>query len=373
MRSLAKGDFGSSMADLVHIRNCERMRASSYSVEGRNNDSWPLEKGESKVIGDLQGPGRINHIWFTIWGDDRQWMRKMLVRMYWDGEKEPSVDCPVGDFFGMGHCKVKSFQTLPMNMSAADEWHTAMNCWWHMPFREHAKIEIVNQCDSERQGIYFYIDWEKYDEPLADDIISFHAKWRRENPTDGWYKTDEADPNKARHGQEPNSKQQLTDEDCYRFLEAEGRGHFVGCILNVHNLMGGWWGEGDDMFVIDGEPWPPRLHGTGSEDYFSHAWGMQPNAFLYNGANLHEDDGRGKCTSYRFHIEDPIPFKTSLRASIEHSHGNLGTDDYSSVAYWYQTEPHKVWAPMPPAAQRLPRPDTYEKGRLAWMKELWGK
>ena len=373
MRSLAKGEIGSSLADLIHIRNCERMRASSWDVTGANSDSWPLEKGETKVIGDLKGPGRINHIWFTIWGDDKDWPRKMLVRMYWNGEKNPSVDCPVGDFFGLGHCKCRAFQTLPMNMTGSSASNTAMNCWWHMPFQEHARIEIVNECDSERQGIYFYIDWEKYDEPLADDIIYFHAKWRRENPTDGWYKSDNPDPIAARHGAETNSKKQLTDEDCYRILEAEGRGHYVGCFLNVHNLMGGWWGEGDEMFVIDGEPWPPRLHGTGSEDYFCNAWGMQPHAFLYHGSSLPEEEGRGKCTSYRFHIEDPVTFKKSLRASIEHSHGNLGTDDFSSVAYWYQTEPHKVWSPMPPAIERLPRPDTSEKGRLAWHKEFWSK
>ena len=371
MRSLANGDIGSSLADLVHIRDCERMRASSWDVEGRNKDAWALDRGETRVIGDLEGPGRITHIWFTIGGDDDQWMRKMLIRIYWDGEENPSVDCPLGDFFGVGHCMVRSFQSLPLNMSARRPTNAGMNCWWHMPFRQHAKIEIVNECDGQHCDIFFYIDWEKYDEPLADDIIYFHAKWRRENPTDGWLRSDNPSPYHPRHSEEAMAKQQLTDEDCYRILEAEGQGHFVGCILNVHNLMGGWWGEGDDMFVIVDEPWPPRLHGTGSEDYFGHAWRMQPNAFLYYGASLPEDEGQGKCTSYRFHIEDPVPFKKSLRVSIEHSHANLGTDDFSSVAYWYQTEPHKLWSPMPPAIERLPRPETFEKGRLEWHKELW--
>jgi len=225
-----------------------------------------------------------------------------------------------------------------------------------MPFANSAKIEIVNEADGDRTGIYFYIDYEKYDEPLDEDILYFHAKWRRENPTDGWMQP-ASDRSKSAWYQESTSRKQLTDEGNYVILYAEGRGHYVGCNLSVHNLHGGWWGEGDDMMVIDGEDWPPSLHGTGSEDYFCNAWGMQPHAFLYHGSSLPEDIGKGRCTSYRYHIEDPVVFHKSIRVSIEHSHANAGVDDYSSVAYWYQTEPHKVWAPMPGVEARLPRPE----------------
>ncbi|MEO0248016.1 MAG: DUF2961 domain-containing protein, partial [candidate division WOR-3 bacterium] len=120
-----------------------------------------------------------------------------------------------------------------------------------------------------------------------------------------------------------------------------------------------WWGEGDDMIFIDGEKWPPSLHGTGSEDYFCHAWGMHDRAYPYAGASIYEHDpafpDRHQCSSYRFHIEDPVIFHQSIRVTIEHGHANLQENDYSSVAYWYQTEPHKPFPVLPPVQERLPR------------------
>ena len=355
MRSLAKGEIGSSLRDLILARRCRRMRESSYDRKGGNEDWVVMPAGETTVIADLEGPGLINHIWCTINSPDRQYHRKMLLRAYWDGEKDPSIDSPIGDFFGVGHCKVHPFQSLPVSMTASYEDFTAMNCFFAMPFRNNARLEIVNETEGDDSLVYYYVDWEKYDEPLSDDILYFHAKWRRENPTDGWMPPipDRPDPE---HYKKVLQKMQLTDDGNYIILEAEGRGHYVGCNISVHNLQGGWWGEGDDMFVIDGEPWPPRLHGTGTEDYFCNAWGMQPYSYLYYGTSLPEDIGGGKTTCYRFHIEDPVTFEKSIRVSIEHSHANSASDDYSSVAYWYQTEPHKVWAPMPKVEDRLPRP-----------------
>ena len=354
MLSLAKGEIGSSLRDLIHARNCRRKRLSSWDRRGGNEDWWNLAEGETKTIAEIAGPGLINHIWITINCADPHYLRKMLLCAYWDNETDPSVDSPVGDFFGIGHSKVHPFQSLPINMTASSETASGMNCFFPMPFRNNARVAIVNEAVG-KAGIYFYIDYESYPEDLADDILHFHAKWRRENPTDGWMPPlpDRANPE---HYKKVIARMQLSDEGNYVILDAQGRGHYVGCNLSVHNLQGGWWGEGDDMMIIDGEPWPPSLHGTGTEDYFCNAWGMQPHAFLYHGASLPEDVGGGRTTCYRFHIEDPVPFESSIRVSIEHGHANSGTDDYSSVAYWYQTEPHKVWAPMPPVHERLPRP-----------------
>jgi hypothetical protein len=354
MRSLAKGEIGSSLRDLIHARNCKRKRASSWDQAGGNHDWWDIPQGSTTVIADLEGPGLINHIWFTIASADRQYHRKMIFRAYWDDESEPSIESPVGDFFGVGHCKISAYQSLPLSMTKSYEDYTAMNCFFAMPFGKKARLEIVNEAVADDSKIYFYVDYEKYNEPLDDDILYFHAKWRRENPTDGWMPRvpDRPDPE---HYKKVCARMQLTDEGNYVILDAEGRGHYVGCNLSVDNLQGGWWGEGDDMMVIDGEPWPPSLHGTGSEDYFCNAWGMQPHAFLYYGTSLPEDVGKGKSTQYRFHVEDPVPFEKSLKVSMEHSQANSASDDYSSVAYWYQTEPHKVWAPMPPVEERLPR------------------
>ena len=154
----------------------------------------------------------------------------------------------------------------------------------------------------------------------------------------------------------------LSDRGNYLILEAEGSGHYIGVNLSIGNLQGDWWGEGDDMIFIDrdGERrWPPDLHGTGSEDYLCHAWGMQPVAHLYSGLSWREKanhNAEGKVCVYRYHLLDPVPFQRNIRVSIEHGHANSRSDDYASVAYWYQREPHRPFAPMPPAAARLPLP-----------------
>jgi hypothetical protein len=214
---------------------------------------------------------------------------------------------------------------------------------------------------------------KSYDAPLPDHVLRFHAHYRQEYPTRGTQgNLFEQRVNYWELLDTPN----VSDAENYLILDAEGAGHYVGCVLSVDNIdplpvirkLGSreevikeytWWGEGDDMIFIDGEPWPPSLHGTGSEDYLCHAWGMHPKAYLYAGASIPENDpkhpDRRQCTSYRFHIEDPILFTKSIRVSIEHGHANLQENDYSSVAYWYQTEPHKVLPPLPPVAERIPR------------------
>ena len=146
----------------------------------------------------------------------------------------------------------------------------------------------------------------------------------------------------------------LSDRDNYLFLEAKGRGHYCGANLSVHNLLGYWWGEGDDMVMIDGDKWPPDIHGTGSEDWFNQAFGSQPhNAFLYSGVSYHNGiykDYNERITVYRYHVLDPIIFEKSIRVSIEHGHANDRSDDYSSVAYWYQDLPNKRFPRLPPSS-----------------------
>jgi hypothetical protein len=291
---------------------------------------------------------------------DEWYLRKTLLRAYWDGETSPSVEAPLGDFFGVGHGVVNSYSCAVLNMSASigETRRAAMNCYFPMPFSDGARIEVVNQAEAQIDSLYFYIDYDLLPSP-PDDRGRFHAKWRRENPTDGWVPVQpQVQPDDTDMADAPN----LTDRENYLFLEAKGRGHFVGVNLSVHNLCGGWWGEGDDMFMIDGQKWPPDLHGTGSEDYFCHAWGMQPhNSFLYNGVSYHQPGSvfsyNERITVYRYHIADPVIFHESLRVSIEHGHANSHSNDYASTAYWYQAEPHSEFGVMPPAEERVPRPD----------------
>jgi hypothetical protein len=145
----------------------------------------------------------------------------------------------------------------------------------------------------------------------------------------------------------------VTGQGNYTILEAEGRGHYVGCVLNVHNLcetnLWNWYGEGDDMIFIDGEEWPPSLHGTGTEDYFNTAWCPQKEySAPYHGITLGGGDNWGGHVSlYRLHVEDPVTFERSIRVTIEHGHANKRSDDYSSVAYWYQVEPHRSFSILP--------------------------
>jgi len=350
------------LEELSTLRKGSSKRISSFDTSGGNRDCWRIEGGETRGLADIEGPGCIRHIWVTVDADDEWYLRKTLLRAYWDGETSPSVDAPLGDFFGVGHGVVNSYSCAVLNMSASpgESKHAAMNCYFPMPFSEHARIEVVNESDLPIGSFYFYVDYELLPE-TPEEHGRFHAKWRRENLTDGWVPVrPEHQPDWGREmGQTPN----LNDRENYLFLEARGRGHFVGVNLSVHNLCGGWWGEGDDMFMIDGEKWPPDLHGTGSEDYFGHAWGMQPqNAFPYNGVSYHKPGAvfnyNERITVYRYHVPDPIIFHKSLRASIEHGHANTHSNDYSSTAYWYQTEPHHDFCKMPPAEERIPRPNS---------------
>lgn len=336
------------LCDLTRIRSGKTVRYSSYDVTGRNADAWIITPGESRVLADINGPGCITHLWMT----QARHYRECLLRMTWDNAKHPSVLVPLGDFFGLGHGIVNSYQSLLFTASTRhnNEFNQgcALNCYARMPFRERAVIELINE-SKEDHGQYFYVDYETYDEPLDNDVGYFHAEFHRENPFGGWgheivVNTPEANiVNKERTAWENN----------YVILETEGRGHYIGCNLSVTNFQGTWWGEGDDMIWVDGYKWPPDLHGTGSEDYLNQAWGMQPNAFLRNGSSIFEHHTHGYQTSYVFHIENPVRFQKSVKVTIEHGHGNHLCNEMSSVAYWYAAEPARA-AKVPPVHKRLP-------------------
>jgi hypothetical protein len=356
----------STLKALTMARDCRTKRQSSWDQTGGNRDAWPVAPGETKVLAEMEGAGCITHIWVTVGAEDNLYLRKTLLRMFWDGEKSPSVETPLGDFFGIGHGITKSFCSLPLTTVGGNGGYgggMAMNCYFQMPYAKSARVEVENQSDKQIGSFYFYVDYEEWDS-MPDDVLRFHAQWRRENPTKGIKGDLEAQGiNYWELGSEPN----IGGEENYVMLEAQGRGHYVGCTLHIDNFdrlpNGGptWWGEGDDMIFIDGEKWPPSLHGTGSEDYLCHAWGMHPYAYPYAGCSLHEDERphRRKLSVYRFHIQDPVVFQKSVKVTIEHGHANTQSNDYASVAYWYQTEPHAAFPAMLPVEQRLPRPDRF--------------
>jgi hypothetical protein len=219
-----------------------------------------------------------------------------------------------------------------------------------MPFNTRALVEIINENDLPL-AMYFYIDYELHRTPPAAETVYFHARWTRSNPCPGW------GPDLQTNSPETNVAH-LSDSGNFVVLETTGAGHYVGCNLSVHHRQGSWWGEGDDMIFIDDDTWPPSLHGTGTEDYFNHAWGMQKNAYPYHGTIVHESDVPGYSVSYRQHIVDPVRFSTRIKVSIEHGHANHLSDDWAATAYWYQSLPSPPTEILP-VDQRLPtRPTT---------------
>ena len=352
------GDFGSSLRDLPRLRSSRRKRASSWDRSGGNDDRLTVSPGQTATLTNIPGAGCISHVWITVATElpaqltsEPDFLRKVLLKMYWDGENEPSVLVPVGDFFGVGHARTANFASAPLQMSPKDG--KSFNCFFHMPFADGARVEVTSELESERI-LFYYMDYEEFDE-LEEGLGRFHAQWRRENPTEG-----------VEQGEQSNEEflfggHNLSSEGNYTVLEAEGKGHYVGCVLNVHNLrqtdQWNWYGEGDDMIFIDGEAWPPSLHGTGLEDYFNTAWcPQQEYSSPYHGITLGGGENwSGQVSYYRFHVEDPITFEESVRVTIEHGHANKRSDDYSSVAYWYQTELHKPFSILP-VEWRIPRP-----------------
>lgn len=314
--------------DLAMPRDYTSGRVSSYDTYGGNGDGGqghPLKVGELRTIVDITGPGEIAHVWFTLAPFDKDVLANVILRMYWDGEKTPSVEAPIGAFFGLGHGKEYSFDSLPISVGN----NRGLNCFFPMPFSRRAKVIIENQSSQQLWALYYYFDYKRFDKP-TDDLLYFHAQYRQAKP--------ELSP------------------DNYVALDAKGRGHYVGMFYYIRSNSGGWWGEGDDQFFIDGSKLP-TLYGTGMEDYFCNAWGMkQGQTFARFGAPLFEVYMTGlgnENTAYRWHLEDAIAFRKSIRVTHEHGSNNDRNDDFSSVAFWYQTHPHAAFPPLPSKFERL--------------------
>lgn len=373
-----------TLQTLTHRRLGSTRRQSSWDRTGGNQDYVSIKKGEERFICDIEGPARINHIWCTVCCEQPYYFRAIVVRMYWDDEETPSVQAPLGDFFGVGHGVASHYMSLPLNMvtrPGAPQDFAAMNSYFSMPFYKRGRISIVNECECDIPNFYYYVDYETLPEP-PEDMLYFHACWHRQNPTQG---TLDMGALKAAQTefkgplQEISKLTNLSGDGNYVILEAEGEGHYVGCNLSIDHINPvpnvSWFGEGDDMIFIDGEVFPPSLHGTGTEDYFCAAWDYPSGKYSgpYHGISLAEPIAKpgawetpgawgggsfgysGKWTTYRFHIEDPVIFHKSIRVTIEHGHANSLSNDYSSTAYWYQSEPHRPLSPLPPAVERMPR------------------
>ena len=341
-------DLGTGLSSLPQAKDYVQHRASSYDRTGANADFRTIAPGETLTLLDDAGPGIITHVWFTIASDDPRHLKALVLRMYWDGEASPSVEAPVGDFFGLGLGDYHAYQAIPLSVGS----DKALNCFFPMPFAKHARITVTNEGAIKTDAFYFNIDYRAYSKALPEDQLYFHAQYRQAAPNHGWTSEWKSNGDPLVDG-----KKNLNGEGNYVWMEASGRGHFAGVTMSVLQNQDGWWGEGDDMFFVDGEK-TPSINGTGSEDYFLGAWDFGGHAFsyqLFGAPVVGQEVAGGRWSLYRFHLDSPIPFTKSLRATIEHGHANHRSDNYFSVAYWYQTEPHAAFPALPPLEQRIPR------------------
>ncbi len=312
--------------------------------EESNWDNFRVGPGQTHVLLDERGPGIITHIWITFLGPEPQdWAKngsadhqEMLLRMYWDGNPRPAVEAPLGDFFANCFGQRREVISLPVVVEDGD----AYNCFWQMPFRKSARIEIVNQSEKPISLLYYNIDWIKK-KRVARDTPYFYAQYRQEYPT--------------RNGRD------------YLVLETQGKGQYVGTVLAVRTRSPAWFGEGDEKIYIDSEP-KASIWGTGTEDYFLSAWGLKATSTPYFGVPYFDQWGivGAHTSAYRWHINDPIVFNRGIKVTFEHfgwiapdehpayksTSWNEREDDYASVAFWYQTGQPTFSARAPHARDR---------------------
>jgi hypothetical protein len=305
------------LGDLFMAKEGGLAHYSSYDSSGGNADFRVLAPGQTLVLADHKGAGVLRRWWLTIAPRNIvEIHRSLIIRCYWDGEEVPSVEAPVSDFFGMGFGKWKDFISMPLNMTSG-----GYNSYWPMPFHRSARITVENRGTLPVSNFYYNIDIRTYSK-LPKDALYFHAQYKQVRTKQGVPVT---------------------------LLETTGRGHYVGTLLSMRPQRGASLGylEGDERVFIDGER-IPSIIGTGTEDYFSSGWYYDTGEYgaPYHGVTVKDDSGR--INTYRWHIEDPIPFKQSFKFDIEHG----GTNDvpgaeYTAVAYWYQTHPKPAFASLP--------------------------
>jgi hypothetical protein len=325
-----KGKGGMATLDDKDIRN----KANASNAARDLGQGWKvnpfiiIKPGETFTLAEIDGSGAIQHIWMTPTGN---W-KFSIIRMYWDDETEPSVECPIGDFFAMGWNQYAPLNSLAICVNPG----SAFNCYWQMPFRKKCRITMKNINDNDEMRLYYQIDYTLTNVP--DDAAYFHAQYRRSNPN---------------------------ETSVYTILDnVKGKGQFVGVYMAWGVNNNGWWGEGEIKFFMDGDTEFPTICGTGTEDYFCGSYNFdrdgQYKEFCTPYSGLHQvirPDGAYRSQQrfglYRWHILDPIRFEKDLKITIQDlgwRHGGRylpQKSDISSVAFWYQTNQHTKFPKLP--------------------------
>lgn len=322
--------------DLGNKKDYKAFRASSTSPTGKNDDARPIDPGKTITLADVKGSGRFTHLWMTIAAQSGpEALRELVLRMTWDDAATPAVECPVGDFFAQGPAKYVEYHSAPVSVGG----QMALNCYWPMPFKKHAVITITNEGAKRVDAYYWNFDY-RLDNRQDRDIRYFHTQYRNFFPA-------------------PKGVP-LT------ICEAKGSGHFVGTVVTVLANSNGWWGEGDDIWYVDGSP-KPVIFGTGSEDYFCGAWDFG-HVFQtpYFGVTYYDNPDKGgekrgiQNTVYRWHIQDPVPFTKTLLFQLEHGRGGWDEDrsplrnHYTTLGLYYIDHPEADMPAIPPYKSRVP-------------------
>lgn len=316
-----------NLGSLPYFRNSAYKQISSHDKMFLGyGDFVVIEPQKTITLADIKGAGCITNIWLAFTCDTPNCRRKIVLRMFWDNEKTPSVEVPIGDFFGVGFGEYVHHTSLLVGMSSGGYYS-----FFPMPFSDHAVIEIKNEMDKSVDSFYYNIGYQSFDK-LDEGMGRFHAKWRNEK--------------------------KLKNRKDYLVLDAKGKGHFVGCVLNMQGYETDklTFLEGDELIYVDDEK-KPSIAGTGTEDYFLSGYYFNKGTFSapFHGLTI-KDREKSRISTYRFRIADAIPFTKSIKVTFEHGLTSFDAveADYSSAAYWYQEEPHFDFFNFPAPDERNP-------------------
>ena len=340
---------------LFELKDSKTARISSADKTGGNVDWITIAPGEAKVLAEFSGVGVIRRFYVAPLASDRMRFRKLILRMYWDGEKEPSIEVPLGDFFGSGLGTLRYFHSLVVDINpgfSGLDIDGLVN-YLPMPFEKGARITLENDGNVQGFILWYHIDYEQFPGGvLPAETGRLHGQWS--HVISAPVRDQKLKNSTLSNVKAPN----LTGEDNFVILDATGKGSYVGLFLTVDNVIGEWYGEGDDMIFVDGAKLP-TFAGTGHEEVFNAGacpdvefWGAYTGFYLIENRN---GNFSGKNLMYKFYINDPVRFEKSLRVTIEHGHANNFENDYTSTAFWYQKEPHKAFPQMLSMQKRLPR------------------
>lgn len=300
-------------------------KASSNLGPGRKGaPAKEIKPGETVQLCDIEGAGTIRHIWITT-AQEKEVQRGAVIRAYWDGQEQPSIECPIGDFFGFAHGKIMPYDSAVHSVGPTG----GRNIWLPMPFARRARLTFTNE-STKKIPLFYQLTYTLGDKHPAD-VGRLHVLFRRENPT--------------------------TEKQDFELLpKRTQKGRFIGAVIGIRNLHPSqWWGEGEIKVYMDGDTEFPTIAGTGSEDYVGLAWGMQQTPFMYNGASLND---KHFVSMYRWHLPDPIAWQKEARITIQQIAyvGGKGlqetSDDWSTATFWYEPVPSAALPEFPDVAAR---------------------